>query len=113
MQNVLACRKPSGLSLNAAIFASVLLASRLATVSEVFALIALAILAFRFIPTFRIYLRQRSARLHVGFTVLIHLTTVALCYMIGATLALTVSALLIFLGFVCPWWFFSLHRYKE
>lgn len=45
--------RPGPLALNAAIFASVLLASRLDTVLEVFGLVSLAILLFTFIPIVR------------------------------------------------------------
>lgn len=60
MQLLMCCR-PGALSLNAAIFASVLLASRLPSVLQVFGLVALAVLLFTFLPMVRFEIKARHS----------------------------------------------------
>ena len=113
---------PSSLSTNAALMASTVLASRLASTTHVFSLTLFSIEVFGLFPVFRRHLRHRSWRLHVLLTVMLILTS-------GAALGVTVveggrwkaaiaGTVLWGLGNVlamggCSWWLIGLQKYKN
>lgn len=113
---------PSSLSTNAALMASTVLASRLASTTHVFSLTLFSIEVFGLFPVFRRHLRHRSWRLHVALTVMLILTA-------GAALGVTVvmggrwkaavaGTVLWGLGNVfamggCSWWLIGLQKYKN
>ena len=115
-------KHPSSLSTNAALMASTVLASRLASTTHVFSLTLFSIEVFGLFPVFRRHLRHRSWRLHVALTVMLILTA-------GAALGVTVvsggkwkaaiaGTVLWGLGNVfamggCSWWLIGLQKYKN
>ncbi|KAJ3290107.1 GPI2-domain-containing protein, partial [Rhizoclosmatium globosum] len=106
-------RYPDSFSINAAIFASVLLASRLADNLKVFTLMSLSIEIFALFPILRRSLRAASKRndvvmaLGLGILSLCALSTVSY----GATYVH--AAILGFVTFVCPLWFLGVQKYKD
>ncbi len=101
-------------SLNAALFAAVLLASRLESNEQVFGFVFLAIELFAFFPLARHLARRRSTTLHL---------LVALGLVMAATSALAAAAerrpllvmyliVVVFVSLVCPVWLQHIHQYK-
>ena len=76
------------MSLNAAIFAAVLLASRLPSSAHVFVFVALAIQLFAIFPILRDFLRVRSERAHLILTGTLFLGTLGLLMSSSTLLAL-------------------------
>jgi len=101
-------------SLNAALFAAVLLASRLESNEQVFGFVFLAIELFAFFPLARHLARRRSTTLHL---------LVALGLVVAATSALAAAPehrpllvmylmAVMFVSLVCPVWLQHIHKYK-
>ena len=101
-------------SLNAALFAAVLLASRLESNEQVFGFVFLAIELFAFFPLARHLARRRSTTLHLQ---------VALGLVVAATSALAAAPehrpllvmylmAVMFVSLVCPVWLQHIHKYK-
>eukprot|EP00158_Paraphelidium_tribonemae_P003206 Partr_v1_DN25954_c0_g1_i8_m68552 putative phosphatidylinositol glycan anchor biosynthesis, class C len=101
------------LSTNAAIFSSVLLASRLNSNTEVFGLMMFAIDMFALFPIFRRAVRNFSPALTIALSVL--LVSVTIVVLLGTSLALvTIYAFLnLFITFACPFWLIWIQRYKN
>ena len=113
---------PSSLSTNAALMASTVLASRLASTTHVFSLTLFSIEVFGLFPVFRRHLRHRSWRMHVLLTIMLILTA-------GAALGVTVvengrwraaiaGTVLWGMGSIlamggCSWWLIGLQKYKN
>jgi phosphatidylinositol glycan class C protein len=104
---------PSSLSLSAAIFASVLLASRLSTRLHVFALITLALEWFALFPILRRFLRRVSMAYFVYLTLLLFATTVILYSRISVAVVVVYTSSMAFITFVCPFWLIWIQRYKN
>jgi phosphatidylinositol N-acetylglucosaminyltransferase subunit C len=112
----------SSLSTNAALMASTVLASRLASITHVFSLTLFSIEVFGLFPVFRRHLRHRSWRLHVMLTILLILTAGAgmgvvlvangrwKAAMLGA-LVWSLCSVLAMGG--CSWWLIRLQKYKN
>ena len=116
-------RVPASLSTNAALMASTVLASRLASTTHVFSLTLFSIEVFGLFPVFRRQLRHRSWGAHVALTA-------ALVGVAGAALGLTLMAeqapwLAATVGVLvwgisnalamggCSWWLIGLQKYKN
>ncbi|KAG5439236.1 hypothetical protein PCANB_001535 [Pneumocystis canis] len=106
---------PGSLSTNAAVMASVVLASRLSSYIHVFSLIVFAVEWFALFPMFRRYLRQ-------NFSFIIHLVLTAFLLILASiliTLEISFALTLIFLfgfffiSFISPLWLISLQKYKS
>jgi len=106
---------PASLSTNAAIMASVVLASRLPTTTHVFSLVLFSIEVFGLFPVFRRYLRHISWYGHVALTVmLVGGAAVGLGMNVGWGWAWGWVGLMgpgIMGG--CSWWLMWLQRYKN
>lgn len=106
---------PASLSTNAAIMASVVLASRLPTTTHVFSLVLFSIEVFGLFPVFRKYVRHVSWYGHVALTVmLVGGAAAGLGRMVGWGWAWGWVGLMgpgIMGG--CSWWLMWLQRYKN
>ena len=106
---------PASLSTNAAIMASVVLASRLPTTTHVFSLVLFSIEVFGLFPVFRRYLRHISWYGHVALTLmLVGGAAIGLGLMVGWGWAWGWVGLMgpgIMGG--CSWWLMWLQRYKN
>ncbi|ORY79849.1 pig-C [Protomyces lactucae-debilis] len=102
------------LSTNAAIMASVVLASRLRESFSVFALILFAVEWFALFPIFRRFLRLTSFRASLALTVVLVLgACVTLAWCVSTRLAALWISMVIFITFGCPLWLISLQKYKN
>ncbi len=101
------------ISLNAAIFASVLFGSRLATNAHVFGLISVAIQLFALFPLLRRNLRGYSRRLYLLAVWSLNLVVLAFTYRASNILAVFYAIALVGITFLCPVWLMSIQRYKN
>lgn len=105
--NVIVYRLPGSLSLNAAIFAAVILASRLPTSDHVFAFMALAVSWFGLHPHLRVHLAQ-SARFKIIGWLLDALTILASLFLswwfVSAKFLGAVVVGFAFVAVGCPAW---------
>ncbi|KAI8802081.1 phosphatidylinositol N-acetylglucosaminyltransferase subunit C [Cladochytrium replicatum] len=106
-------RYPDPLSLNAAIFASVLLASRLQSNRDVFALVMLAVELFALFPMFRRSLKSYSQNLQLALTVALVATTIRLLGNISRTLLFVYLASVLFVNLVAPYVFTRIQVWKD
>jgi len=100
-------------SLNAAIFASVLLASRLPSNIHVFAIISIAIEMFALFPIMRHHLKLYSQELHNWLTCAMVCLTAGLFNQISTTVAVLYVSGILFITFVCPLWLVFIQKYKN
>jgi len=100
-------------SLNAAIFATVLLVSRMPTVFHVYAVICTGIELFALFPIFRHSLRLYSEKLNLVFSWLLALMVVLLSIPIGTVTTLVYVISILFITFVCPYWLTRIQKYKN
>mmetsp|Transcript_28902 Transcript_28902/g.40691 ORF Transcript_28902/g.40691 Transcript_28902/m.40691 type:complete len:301 (-) Transcript_28902:1118-2020(-) len=101
-------------SLNAAIFAAVLLASRLQySYKHVFAVVAIAVELFALFPILRRSVKKYSQRLHIGLTVALALSAFGLVWCISTTLAIIFAIAVIFITIGCPFWLVFIQKYKN
>lgn len=103
---------PGPIALNAAIFASVLLASRLDSTVQVFGLIALAVLLFSSMPAVRYSAWKRSKFWHAIFSTALLFLSFAVSSWINWAYFLCNVMFNLFVVFVCPFWFIQLYRFK-
>lgn len=101
------------LSLAAALFASVLLASRLDSPQAVFALLCCALQAFVAWPFLRRDILGASPAAHVALTAALHVGTCGALGKVSGVLAGAHASLLIFITFVCPWSLVQCHGIKQ
>lgn len=104
---------PGTLSLNAAMFAAVLLSSRLSSTIHVFIFIVLAIQLFALFPIMRDYVRVRSEYTHLWVTIILTIITVILLLLTSTLLAIVYIGGMIFISFICPLWLMSAQKYKN
>ncbi|OBZ83125.1 Phosphatidylinositol N-acetylglucosaminyltransferase GPI2 subunit [Choanephora cucurbitarum] len=104
---------PGSLSTNAAIFASVLLASRLNTNVDVFALLSFAVEWFSLLPIFKRHLRGLNAYVHVALTLFMLSACVLLFIHISKAVVFIYLLGFCFLTFVCPYWLIFIQKYKN
>ncbi|XP_060593684.1 phosphatidylinositol N-acetylglucosaminyltransferase subunit C-like [Ruditapes philippinarum] len=101
------------LSLNAGLFASVCLASRLHTSHHSFATVTFAVELFALWPALRRNLRQAIPASHVAMTAILSLLTLVTLTYISMPAAFLLLITLVFITFVCPWWLITLQPYKN
>ena len=105
---------PNPVALNAAVFASVMLASRLDSKAQVFGLVSLAIIWFSLFPIARCFINQRwNPQGVVALTLFLSVLTGAGLYQVHQLLLYSYFALSVFLLVVCPLWYFHLQKYKN
>eukprot|EP01104_Vermistella_antarctica_P016094 TRINITY_DN5417_c0_g1_i1.p1 TRINITY_DN5417_c0_g1~~TRINITY_DN5417_c0_g1_i1.p1 ORF type:complete len:362 (+),score=93.53 TRINITY_DN5417_c0_g1_i1:226-1311(+) len=100
-------------SLNAAVFASVLLGSRLPSNLHVFALIFFAIELFVFAPHIRDYIKRHSDDAHIALTAVMVATTACLLLLVSTIGAILYVFLIGFITFVCPFLLIRIQKYKN
>ncbi|CAM9141071.1 unnamed protein product [Discosporangium mesarthrocarpum] len=100
------------LSLNAAIGAAVLLASRLESNELVFGLVLFAAELFAVFPLARREVKQFSIFLHVALTAAMVLASGLLLYGEHKTLFFAYSLTVVFVTVACPLWLMNVQRYK-
>ncbi|KAI8826824.1 phosphatidylinositol N-acetylglucosaminyltransferase subunit C [Fimicolochytrium jonesii] len=111
--NSLKVRFPDSLSINAGIFASILLASRLPSNTHVLGLMLFAVLVFALLPVFRRTCRAKSTTSDIIMsTSLITLTTL-LFAPISHSLMVWYLAGMVCVNFGCPWWLIRTQKYKS
>ncbi|CAG8517455.1 phosphatidylinositol N-acetylglucosaminyltransferase [Gigaspora margarita] len=104
---------PGSLSTNAAIFASVLLASRLEVNSHVFGLMLFAVEWFALFPIFRRYTKSLSAKFNVALTCILFILATTLFLYISNVIAIIYVLGIIFITFACPYWLIWIQKYKN
>ncbi|KAF9570871.1 hypothetical protein EC968_001310 [Mortierella alpina] len=104
---------PGSLSTNAAIFASVVLASRFETNLHVFGLMAFAVEWFALFPMLRRQVRSVSLRGSLALTIVLFLTATTLFTRISAAIVVIYILGMAFVTFVCPFWLIWIQRYKN
>ncbi len=104
----------SSLSTNAAIMASVVLASRLATIFEVFFLLLFSIQLFALFPLFRKRLFKTSFILHFSLTGVCFVSAVlGLQIWVSGSIASMFVVGMIGVVLLAPFWFLRLQRWKD
>jgi len=119
-------RFPDSLSINLAIFASVLLASRLGRDKEddgttqnvpsnksVFGLLAFAVEWFALLPFFLRFLKKSSMKYYLINTVFFFIIAIVLFIPISKIVIITFSLTVFFINFICPIWLISVQKYKN
>ncbi|DBA00840.1 TPA: hypothetical protein N0F65_008483 [Lagenidium giganteum] len=101
------------ISLNAAIFTAVLLASRLQSNEHVFALILLSIEIFAIFPIVQREVKQTSERLHLFTAFALFVVSAVLTFQISLLLSICSTLFLLFFTLVCPLWFMHVQEYKK
>ncbi|CAB4389669.1 phosphatidylinositol N-acetylglucosaminyltransferase [Rhizophagus irregularis] len=104
---------PGSLSTNAAIFSSVLLASRLPSNSHVFGLMSFAIEWFALFPIFRRYIKSLSVEFNIALTCLLFMLATVLFLNISKTIVILYILGITFITFVCPFWLIWIQKYKN
>ncbi|KAL1924086.1 uncharacterized protein VTP21DRAFT_7121 [Calcarisporiella thermophila] len=104
---------PGSVSTNAAIFASVLLASRLTSDLAVFAFMAFAIEWFALFSIFRRLVKNLSLVGNVILTLLLFITATVLFATISSVVVVLYVAAILFITFGCPFWLIQIQKYKN
>lgn len=102
----------SMLSLNAGIFASVLLASRMSSDVYVFEILGLGALLLVCFPALRQFLMRESERLNTVLAGIMVLVAFILLLPLSTTVATVYIGSVGFIGFVCPFGLILVQRYK-
>ncbi|KAJ2508688.1 glycosylphosphatidylinositol anchor biosynthesis [Coemansia sp. RSA 2052] len=111
--NLTNIRFPGSVSLNAAVLASVLLASQLDNNLSVFAFMSFALKWFALFPIFRRYLKRISDAASMATTMVLALMATALFMYINKAVALLHIFSSLFITFACPLWLIWVQRYKN
>ncbi|KAJ2776003.1 glycosylphosphatidylinositol anchor biosynthesis [Coemansia nantahalensis] len=111
--NLTNIRFPGSVSLNAAVLASVLLASQLDSNLSVFAFLSFALQWFALFPIFRRHLKRVSSAASVATTVALALVAAALFMHISRAVAMLHVLGALFITFGCPLWLIWVQRYKN
>lgn len=101
----------SPISLNAGIFASVVLASRLSDIIDVFAFLFCSLTLFMGAPLIRHHLHQRLST--SAPSVFLFLVTGTFLVIHSSLAFLTYLAILVFVTFICPFWLIYIQKYKN
>uniref|UniRef100_A0A7S1G7J0 Phosphatidylinositol N-acetylglucosaminyltransferase n=1 Tax=Bicosoecida sp. CB-2014 TaxID=1486930 RepID=A0A7S1G7J0_9STRA len=101
------------LSLNAAMFASVLLASRLSSTSQVFALLGLSIELFALFPIASRAVRLRSEEAHLAFTAVFGACAAYLLFHTSAIIAWVYLGFVVVITLVAPLLLISVQVHKR
>ncbi|KAI8834975.1 phosphatidylinositol N-acetylglucosaminyltransferase subunit C [Chytriomyces cf. hyalinus JEL632] len=106
-------RYPDSFSINAAVFASVLLASRLNENAHVFSLMCFSIETFALFPILRRSLRALWKPNDVIMASLLACASLWSVSLVSASMAYVYAVTLVFVTFVCPLWFLGVQKYKD
>ncbi|KAJ2847119.1 glycosylphosphatidylinositol anchor biosynthesis [Coemansia erecta] len=106
-------RFPGSVSLNAAVLASVLLASQLDNNLSVFAFLAFSLQWFALFPIFRRYLKRISVAASTAVTVMLALVATAMFAYILRPISMLFVFITLFITFGCPLWLIWVQRYKN
>ncbi|GAM28491.1 hypothetical protein SAMD00019534_116670 [Acytostelium subglobosum LB1] len=101
------------ISLNAAIFASVLLSSRLHSNIHVFVLITFAIQMFALFPIVRHHIKRHSLEFHSGLTIGLCVACTVLLSHMSTLLTFIYIGIIGTITFVCPLWLIFIQKYKN
>ncbi|ORX60400.1 phosphatidylinositol N-acetylglucosaminyltransferase [Hesseltinella vesiculosa] len=104
---------PGSLSTNAAIFASVLLASRLDTNLDVFGFLSFAVEWFALFPIFRKHAQQVHAKQSIMLNMVLQLLCIILFFPISKAVVILYLFGFSFLTFICPYWLIFIQKYKN
>ncbi|KAI8581900.1 hypothetical protein K450DRAFT_229778 [Umbelopsis ramanniana AG] len=104
---------PGSLSTNAAIFASVMLASRLQTNMGVFGLTAFAVEWFALFPIFRRHLQNTTQAGHTALSIIMLAASVTLFIHISKAVVFIYILGITFITFICPAWLIRIQKYKN
>nr|GMD80094.1 phosphatidylinositol N-acetylglucosaminyltransferase subunit C-like [Ipomoea batatas] len=102
----------SNISLNVSVVASLLIASRLPSRLQVFAIVLFSLQVFLFAPLVAYCVKKYSFRLHLCFSFGLMVLALVLIYQLHTLLFLLLLAVLIFVDLVCPYWLIQLQEYK-
>ncbi|KAJ7377787.1 hypothetical protein OS493_026354 [Desmophyllum pertusum] len=100
-------------SLNAAIFASVCLASRLPSSWHVFATVTFAMQLFALFPSLRRQIKMQLPSSHVVVTWALVLVAIAMLWPLSQLFAVLLAVVHLAVTFVCPYWLIKLQRLKK
>ncbi|ORX49740.1 phosphatidylinositol N-acetylglucosaminyltransferase, partial [Piromyces finnis] len=106
-------RFPDSLSINLAIFASVLLASRLTSNKGVFGLLAFAVEWFALLPFFLRFVKKVSIVYDLINTAMFIIIVIVLFIPISKVVIFTFCFVVFFVNFICPIWLISVQKYKN
>jgi hypothetical protein len=101
------------ISLNAAVFIAVLLASRLTDIDMVVSFVIFAAITFAVLPGLGRLIRQRSTHYHMFSTILLWVAATLLLIRLNLTLLVAYEVMIVFLWLLCPWWYLLLTSYKK
>lgn len=101
------------IALNAAVFASVLMGSRLKSDGLVFGFVSFAMQVFALLPIVRRSLRLYSDHLHQRITTGLVGATLVLLLTISRLVACLYLAAVVFIAFICPMWLVRIQKYKS
>ncbi|KAF8402693.1 hypothetical protein HHK36_010781 [Tetracentron sinense] len=102
----------SNISLNASIVASVLIASRLPSRLQVFAIMLFSLQVFLFAPLVTYCIKKYSFGLHLCFSFGLMAMTLWLVFTLHGLLFSLLLSLLVFVTVVCPYWLIRMQEYK-
>lgn len=106
--------EPNPVALNAAVFASVMLASRLDSKAQVFGLVSLAIIWFSLFPIARYFINYKwYPKSHLALTLILSILTGIGLYQLHYRLLSAYFGLSAFILVACPLWYFHLQKYKN
>lgn len=101
------------ISLNAAMFTSIILASRLHSMETVLALLLLAVLSFILFPSTARLVKHKSHQMHLVLVVLLWAVASVMLFFLDTTLFVAYEALVLILWVMGPFLFYTMHQYKR
>eukprot|EP00898_Chlorokybus_atmophyticus_P006717 jgi/Chlat1/7046/Chrsp56S06717 len=111
--NTVTARLTGNVSLNAAIVASVLMASRLPSHRHVFALILFSLELFILFPILCHHIKCVSPTLHLVISSVMAIGTAVLLLPLSQLLTTLYAVVIAFVTFVCPFWLIRIQKYKH
>ncbi|KAI9343450.1 phosphatidylinositol N-acetylglucosaminyltransferase subunit C [Zopfochytrium polystomum] len=110
---VTSIRFPDSFSINASMFASVLLASRLPTALHVFSFMSLAVEVFALFPILRRALRNISPASDVLMAILLTAASTGLFFSVSRLAVVLYVSSVSFITMICPYWLLVVQKYKN
>ena len=101
------------ISLNAAVFTAVLLASRLSNIPTVVVFVLLAIICFSLFPMTARIIKRSSMLLHLLLTFSLMVIASLLLWFLDKTLFTVYEVIIFFLWIICPLWFMQMLPFKR
>ena len=101
------------ISLNAAVFTAVLLASRLSNIQTVVVFVLLAIICFSLFPMTARLIKRCSMSLHLIVTFTLMTISSLLLWFLDKTLFTVYEIIILFLWIICPLWFMQHLQFKR